>query len=922
MTRGLQVAPTLAPGSPHVSHAFLHFTPRTEEGKYRDDDEPIAHLGVLTYGASTEEEPLVAVEHARVRQVVAMHNELLRGEDDANAFVPRVDLGRGDDVHEDSYVDEVEEPLPRLMHSAAWLRADETRTMRREMAADAQAEFDAGVRVDASLVPTPIIFRLRTMAEDLPVLPDPGSDYITAVVATLNAAHPRERAIADLRREERVRERAVADEALRTARAERARVRAIARAAEVELGRDAETTLRRIEQQSVAVLRRYLLVPEAVGEPPEHVYGSTSDYYDAMNAQDRAYCAFRDHVTRPRGTEDDASVERRTLELGAAVVAAEAERQRLYLAVMGPYATFDTPESQVEVIELTSDPAPDSWVYRLARVREDLRQRAANTVARDERLRAAYAERSRESAWDERERQARTLEDSQAWTAERRAIRHQRREEAERAVAEAAAEALRSANSDRLNAEYYQASNDLQDAQQNQRNDRRNGAGEEAEERNRAEIQRGITRLAQSEIEIFGYRVSNWRVVNYTDDVLLLGERVTQPDPVATPERVTLPEPAVTQEYSPQLSTPRAIYTPRTYDSRPSVYEGGTPVQQQDVSADLPMHTPDSASFDSPTPVLPHSPLTVELRSSGFDYRYAIDHVEVNFDAGLMDPVGLRVAPSCYRGLLDNEIVDNMGDALIACKPISAGTLIATFQGTRISQRDARALPRGDGRYLVDMQDGSVLNCMDDAMTRPPRCLASLANQADHAWDPVAERFLTYDDNNAYVEWYLVDDSMVATLYAVRLIDREEEVMWAYGPNFERGFGDHSFNSSSGGEELSFESEGTDGSRALSPDSRAAEQPLGPGRRLRTVVQRLRMAGFKRPTDGVDDVEDAWPEWGFDNEGSFTEDESTVDEQQPLSPLTNTGPAQREPRRRIAPTRVPTPPLPSDAGGDAKMGPG
>jgi hypothetical protein len=275
-----------------------------------------------------------------------------------------------------------------------------------------------------------------------------------------------------------------------------------------------------------------------------------------------------------------------------------------------------------------------------------------------------------------------------------------------------------------------------------------------------------------------------------------------------------------------------------------------------------------SASLTSPDTAQPESPLTADppqRRAGLFDYRNAINTVDVNYAAGLMDPALLCVGSSIYMGMRDGEFADNMGDALSASVTIEAGTMIATFTGTRISRQAARDIPHGENNYLISMQDGTVLDCRHNATIRPPACLASIANQADGAYDATTGRILTYDDNNAYVVWRLVLGVMVATLYAVKQIVEGDEIMWAYGPSFAYGF-DASTVYSTSSSEPSFDSDSTT-SRVLSPDPLASAQPLGARGRLLAVHQRLRAAGF---THG----EDAYPEYGFSNASPSTISES------------------------------------------------
>jgi hypothetical protein len=294
-----------------------------------------------------------------------------------------------------------------------------------------------------------------------------------------------------------------------------------------------------------------------------------------------------------------------------------------------------------------------------------------------------------------------------------------------------------------------------------------------------------------------------------------------------------------------------------------------------------------SASLTSPETVQPESPLTADLphrRAGLFDYRHAINTVDVNLAAGLMDPSLLCVGSSIYMGMRDGEFADIMGDALSASVTIEAGTLIATFTGTRISRQAARNIPHGENNYLISMQDGTVLDCRENATIHPPACLASISNQADGAYHAPTRRILTYDDNNAYVVWRLVLGVMVATLYAVRRIVEGEEIMWSYGPSFAYGF-DASTVYSTSSSEPSFGSDSTTSratSRALSPDPLASAQPVGARGRLLAVHQRLRALGF---THG----EDAYPEYGFSNASPSTISESSsVNSRRlfpPLSPV-------------------------------------
>jgi hypothetical protein len=272
-----------------------------------------------------------------------------------------------------------------------------------------------------------------------------------------------------------------------------------------------------------------------------------------------------------------------------------------------------------------------------------------------------------------------------------------------------------------------------------------------------------------------------------------------------------------------------------------------------------------SASLNSPPAAQPDSPLTGDRPQAAdtFDYREAIDRVVVDLAGGLVDPASsLRVGPSRYWAPQGEGFADIMGDGLFARVNIEAGTLIATFRGTLITASEARNIPHGDNNYLIDMQDGTVLNCSDNVTTRPPRCLASLINQADGAQDPGTGRILTYDDNNAYVVWYDVDGVRTASAYAVRQVGEEEEILWNYGATFAQGFQRGGYYTSSDSEEQSF-SDDDSGSRALSDDPQALALPLGQIQRLRAVRRRLQAAHF---TD-----EDAFPEMGFNNDSLSSE---------------------------------------------------
>ena len=362
---------------------------------------------------------------------------------------------------------------------------------------------------------------------------------------------------------------------------------------------------------------------------------------------------------------------------------------------------------------------------------------------------------------------------------------------------------------------------------------------------------------------------------------------------------------------SPTHSMP---WTASSIDTRPSVYEGGTP-------RDL------FPSATSPDTAQPDSPLTADppqRRAGFFDYFHAINNVDVDLNAGLIPTADLAVGPSIYMGMHDGEFADNMGDALSAAAPIATGRMIATFRGTRISRQAARHIPHGQNNYLISMQDNTVLDCMSNATARPPTCLASIANQADGAYDTSTGRILTYNDNNAYVVWRIVNDVMEATLYAVRQIEEGEEIMWSYGPSFQYGF-DASTVYSTSSEEPDDNSSG--GSRALSPDPLASSRPRGARHRLRTARRRLRAAGFTH-------YEDAFPEYAFSNASPVTSDGSSISigrhsSQSPVRcsqrPITHAAvaatppPVAREqaPRRRIVPTRVTR----EDDSGNAKMGP-
>ena len=328
------------------------------------------------------------------------------------------------------------------------------------------------------------------------------------------------------------------------------------------------------------------------------------------------------------------------------------------------------------------------------------------------------------------------------------------------------------------------------------------------------------------------------------------------------------------------FAIPTPLSGPVTIDSWRSIYEGGTPI---------PFVDSDSFAYESDLDTA--SDLTIDPPLLiAFDYHYAINTVEINFDAGLMDADDLIVAPSSYWALRDGAIANIMGDALSARVTIRAGTLIASFRGTRISSADARQLPHGLNNYLIDMQDGTVLDCMANATARPALCLASIGNMAEGAFDVTNQRFLSYNDNNAYVHWWQDSDGeTVATLYAVRQIRGGEEVMWHYGAKYVFGFEVSTIITSSSSEPVSPDV-GTARSVALSVDPKAATQPLGPVRRVAQVADRwLTVLGAEEAQpnasqdyasqDGDDEAqEDAFPELAFDNDGSSDESDAGSDD--------------------------------------------
>ena len=257
------------------------------------------------------------------------------------------------------------------------------------------------------------------------------------------------------------------------------------------------------------------------------------------------------------------------------------------------------------------------------------------------------------------------------------------------------------------------------------------------------------------------------------------------------------------------------------------------------------------------------------------------------------------------------------GDALIAGVTIEAGTLIASFSGTVISAAAARAIPHGVNGYLIDMPDGNVLDCMQNATARPPRDLASLANQAQGLHDAELDRDLTYHDNNAYTIWRDADGIQTISLYAVRQIRGGEEVMWAYGPNFDLGFDTPTVWSPSPGEPSFSSSEDEARSRELSRDPRAAEQPLGARRRLESVVERL------EELYGDRDQEDAFPELGINSTDVSYETITSTEQSasQPASPIIGATVSVTRPEPAFGPTRSPFSAPPGERASSQVRGP-
>ena len=129
--------------------------------------------------------------------------------------------------------------------------------------------------------------------------------------------------------------------------------------------------------------------------------------------------------------------------------------------------------------------------------------------------------------------------------------------------------------------------------------------------------------------------------------------------------------------------------------------------------------------------------------------------------------------------------------------------------------------------------------------------------------------------------------------------------MWSYGPSFEYGFDADTVYSDTVDEEPSFEDDSS-GSRVLTADPQAGVHPQGQARQLHRVIRRLRMAGFSRATDGVDDVEDGASEYAFDNDNGFSTDEDPQeDEPQRSEQLATQSSGETPPMSPIIPTAVP-----------------
>ena len=116
-----------------------------------------------------------------------------------------------------------------------------------------------------------------------------------------------------------------------------------------------------------------------------------------------------------------------------------------------------------------------------------------------------------------------------------------------------------------------------------------------------------------------------------------------------------------------------------------------------------------------------------------------------------------------------NKNGERIGRGLVTINPIELGEHIIDFQGevTNINVHD---------NYTIRLKKDNYLSCKSNAFSVPIKCIASMANTANHLICPVTGKMLSSKDNNCQ----LVVRGNGAYLIASRNIEANEELFFPY----------------------------------------------------------------------------------------------------------------------------------------------
>jgi hypothetical protein len=129
----------------------------------------------------------------------------------------------------------------------------------------------------------------------------------------------------------------------------------------------------------------------------------------------------------------------------------------------------------------------------------------------------------------------------------------------------------------------------------------------------------------------------------------------------------------------------------------------------------------------------------------------------------------------------DNELVD-VFRSLQCYNDIRARQPIVIASGVVMNTNEARDISQPESDYLIQMNEGKILNCYSKAMQSPPQCLMSMSNDADGLikCDTIPPTILTSDDNNAHAAVIDIEGKQRVVLYATKHILSYTDIMWRY----------------------------------------------------------------------------------------------------------------------------------------------